>query len=272
MTPEEAIRSVAARFPFEGYVFPEKASGYYHLVRTVCRHLPPGGRVLDFGCGPCNQTAVLQLLGYKCSGYDDLQDGWHKLPGNKDKIVAFAREFGVDLHVADGGPLPFAKASFDMIMLHNVLEHFHCSPRELLNDLLELVVPGGLLFVTIPNAASFKKRLAVLLGRTNMPAYATYYWFHGPWRGHIREYVKDDLVKLASYLSLAPLEAGYCDQALHQVPRGLLTAYRCITWCFRSWKDSCVLCARKQPNWSPRRALLPEEAVGLFSKYADYGY
>jgi hypothetical protein len=36
--------------------------------------------------------------------------------------------------------LPFDKCSFDMIMLHDVLEHLHDSPRDLLNDLFELEI------------------------------------------------------------------------------------------------------------------------------------
>jgi SAM-dependent methyltransferase len=268
MTIEEAIGSVAVRFPFPGYVTPEAAWGHRSIATTVLRYLPPGGKILDFGCGPCDKTAVVQALGYKCSGYDDLQDDWHRIEGNREKILAFAAQCGIDFRPAETGPLPFPKASSDMVMLHDVLEHLHDPPREILNDLLELVVPGGLLFVTVPNAVNIRKRLRVLLGKTNLPAFDYYYWSPGPWRGHIREYVADDLITLAQYLDLEPLELSGRDHMLRRLPAPALAVYRCVTRLFGSWKDSWALVARKKPNWSPRRALPREEFLKIFGRYA----
>ena len=46
---------------------------------------------------------------------------------------------GIDYRVASAGPMPFERESFDLVMSNDVLEHLHDSPREFLNDLLELV-------------------------------------------------------------------------------------------------------------------------------------
>src|SRR4030042_560440 len=71
---------------------------------------------------------------------------------------------GIDFKLSNNGYILFEKSSFDMLMMHDVLEHLHDSPRDLLNDLLELVKPEGYLFITVPNAVNIKKRISVLFG------------------------------------------------------------------------------------------------------------
>ena len=201
---------------------------------------------MDFGCGPCDKTAILQLLGFHCVGYDDLQDEWHKEGENREKILAFAKKMGIDFYLAREENLPFAIHSFDMIMLHDVLEHLHNSPRSLLTTLLGLLKPKGILFITVPNAVNIRKRIHVLFGKTNLPNFEEYYWHPDPWRGHIREYVKDDLIKLCKYLGLEILELRGCDHMLQKVPLFARKIYLAITAIFPAWKDSWLLMARKE--------------------------
>jgi len=273
MTYEQAMQHVVKRFPFDGYVAEGKTrnSAYSTIASTVLRHLRPGSKILDFGCGPCDKTAVLQFLGYQCSGYDDLQDDWHKLPGNLQKILAFAQEAGIDLRLAQGD-MPFQKHSFDMVMLHDVIEHLHDSPRGLLNSLLELVKPEGLLFVTVPNAVNIRKRIDVLFGKTNLPCFDDYYWYPGSWRGHVREYVRDDLRKLAEYLKLEVLELSGCDHMLQKLPNRLQPAYLMITNTFTGWKDSWLLVAKKTKGWIPVDELPEEKLAAILGKSTPYKY
>lgn len=274
MSPEEAIQLAVRRFPFKGYMVPKTcASGsYYDIATTVIRHLAPGSTILDFGCGPGDKTSILQFLGFKCSGYDDLQDYWHKIPGNREEIMSFAKDCGFDFWLAKEGPLPFEKNSFDMIMLHDVIEHLHDSPRDLLNDLLELAQPEGLLFITVPNAVNIRKRIDVFFGRTNLPSFDGYYWYPGPWRGHIREYVRDDLIKLSEYLKLEVLELKSCDHMLQKLPAAFRPFYRLITNIFTGWKDSWLLVARKKQNWSPRKTLSDQESAKIIEKSMSYKF
>jgi len=266
---DRAIHVARSRFPFEGYM--ESAEdAYRNVARAVLKHLPPGGKILDFGCGPCDKTAVLQALGFVCSGYDDLDDDWHHLDGNRQKILSFARESGIDFRLADGGAFPFDMHSFDMIMMHGVLEHLKESPRDLLNDLLELLKPGGLLFVTVPNAVNIRKRIHVLLGRTNLPAFDLYYWSPSPWRGHIREYTKGDLLQLSRNLGLHVLELRGCHHMLRKIPQALRPAFRVLTAVFSGWRDSWVLVARKPPDWRPKKTLPPEQLTRILGKYRAY--
>ena len=73
MTVDVAIRRTIEEFPFEGYILPEKTvkGAYSNIANIALRYLQPGSTILDFGCGPCDKTAVLQFLGFHCSAYDD---------------------------------------------------------------------------------------------------------------------------------------------------------------------------------------------------------
>jgi len=258
MQPEEALQFVMAHFPFEQYI-DAKSGGHLNVARSVLRHLAPGAKILDFGSGPCDKAAVLQAMGFECFAYDDLQDAWHVKSGNQAKIRAFAEFTGVRLTLArPGTPLPYPKEYFDMVMLNDVIEHFHDSPRELLNDLLEVTTPNGLVLVTVPNAGNVRKRLALMFGRTNYQEFDFYYWHPGHWRGHVREYVKDDLRRLSGYLNLEMLELHGCDHMLQRVSGKSLPFYLGMTKVMNSWKDSWLLVARKQPGWNTLRVRPPE--------------
>src|SRR5215510_5507154 len=109
MTIEKAIQSVVETFPFKGYMTTDsKPRGIYsNIAQTAVRYLQRESRILDFGSGPCDKTAVLQSLGFFCSAYDDLQDDWHLNAGIQEKIISFAMESGVNFKLATGRTLPF---------------------------------------------------------------------------------------------------------------------------------------------------------------------
>lgn len=255
---ERAIRNVQRDLPFEGYTAGLTAA-YRNVARTALKYLDPGGAILDFGCGPCDKTAVLQQLGFVCTGYDDLQDPWHTVGDARQRIMDFADHYGVRFSLARGNGMPFPAASFDMVMLHDVLEHLHESPRALVNELLRLVRPGGLLFVTVPNAANIKKRLDVLRGKTNYPNFDYYYWMPGPWRGHVREYVREDLVLLARFAGVNVLELKTSHHmAEKKVPPWARKIYYGVTAVFPGWRDTWLMVARKPAQWQPAPDL-PEQ-------------
>lgn len=252
-----AIRSTTAAFPLKGLEDRTGSSplSLYATAATVCRYLPRGSRILDFGSGACHKSAVLQSLGYCVSATDDLGDAQ---PGEADLIMSFARQQGVDFTRATGNTSPtlshYAQSSFDMVMLHHVLEHWPHSPRVLCESLLSLCKPGGgFLFVTVPNAGNIRKRIALLAGKTNLPPYDAFYWTEGPYRGHVREYVRGDLVLLSQYLNLEILELNGIDDliAVQRRHPALVLPYRLASAFFRGWKDTWKLVARKKREASP---------------------
>jgi 2-polyprenyl-3-methyl-5-hydroxy-6-metoxy-1,4-benzoquinol methylase len=267
MTIEEAIRFVREKVPFEGYM-DYKKSAYLNISKTVLRYLPTGSRILDFGSGSCDKTAILQVLGFKCSAYDDLQDFWHKVDGNNEKIINFTKEFGIDFRTTINGSFPFEKHSFDMLMMNDVIEHLHDSPRDILNDLLELIKPRGYLFITVPNLVNIKKRIKVLFGKSNLPNFDSYYWYPDYWRGHIREYTKDDLIKLAKHLNLEIIELKGIHKMLEKKTSHIIRPfYLTATSIFNGWRDSWLFIGRKNSDWSPRKTLSKEEMIKNYISY-----
>lgn len=265
----DAKKQVEDRFPYQGYM-DISTDSYINIANTITKYLDPGAKILDFASGPCDKTAIIQSMGYQCSAFDDLQDDWHLIDNNRGKILEFARSFGVDFKLASEGYLPFEKNSFDMVMAHDVLEHLHDSPRDLLNDLAELIKPNGLLFITVPSAVNIKKRIEVLMGKTNLPDYAGYYWSQGPWRGHIREYAKNDLKELAEYIGFEVEELHGCHHMLHVVPKTVLPIYLSLTKLVPDFRDSWILVARKPAVWEAKRKLSDSEYAQIIGKYSPY--
>ena len=245
----DAIKTVREAFPFPGYIdLTQYACA--NIATTVLRQLPMGSRILDFGSGPCDKTATLSVLGYNCTAIDDLSDGWHLEEGNRDKIISFARQMGIDLHVSADIPALENESGYDLIMVTDVIEHMHESPRRLLNQLLLKLKPNGLLLITVPSAVNLRKRLAVLVGRTNYPPFDSFFWCD-QWRGHVREYTMHDLDSLAEHMGLHCCELRGCDHMIQKVPYRLRMAYKFVTFFAPGWKDSWLLLARKPATWKP---------------------
>ena len=241
---------VLARFPFPGYFDPD-LGGHLWIARTVARYLPPGSRLLDFGAGAADKTAVLAALGYRCTAVDDLADEWHLRGGARDRILAFAAQSGIEFVTSLSDVS--ADAPFDMAMLHDVLEEMHDSPRYLLVDLLSRVRDGGYLFVTVPNHVNLRKRIAVLFGRTNNPRYEVFYWYPGQrWRGPVREYTRGDCTALAGALGLEVVELTGAHHMLGQLPARLRKPYRALSRLLPNTRDTWSMVARKPVGWAPR--------------------
>jgi SAM-dependent methyltransferase len=254
---ERAFAEVTTAFPFPGY-FPLPDT-CLNVGRTVARNLPAGASVLDFGAGPADKTAMLAALGFDCTAMDDLSDEWHQLGGAREKILAFAKEMGMEYVVTDGESIPVTGKSYDMVMLNDVLEHLHDSPRDLLNALLAQVKDEGLLFITVPNHVNLRKRLAVLRGRTSHPDYKLYYWYPGSWRGHVREYTKGDCEDLAAALGLTVVELDSVHHMLEKVPERFRRAYVEATRLIPGVRDTWSMVARKPKGWTPQHALSDEQ-------------
>ncbi|MFH8370750.1 class I SAM-dependent methyltransferase [Streptomyces sp. NPDC018031] len=108
----------------------------------LARHISPGARILDFGCGYGRLTAELDALGY------------HRVIGVDPSAALVARgraeHPGLRLERVEGPPLPYPDGEFDAALLFAVLT---CLPgenaqRDTLAELARLVRPGGMLYVS----------------------------------------------------------------------------------------------------------------------------
>lgn len=261
LSADDAIARLRDNFPFEGYV-DENLAPYHTIHRILTRYGKPGDRLLDFGSGPCDKTAIASAIGFECDAYDDFNDEWYRSGDNHERIRRFASQMGIAL----GESLePKAVAGYDIVMMNDVLEHLHDSPRHLMNDLLSMIKPNGLLFLTVPNLANLRKRLDLLRGRTNLPRFELYYWYRGPWRGPVREYVRADLQTLVTNLGLELVELSTTHHMLKNLHPRLHGIYRAITRIFPDLADTWVLVARRPPSWEARTELDAEAFARIYS-------
>lgn len=139
-----------------GYRLPEasRIGGWTWRLRRAAvrnldfmiRHLPPppgtGCRILDVGCGNGEFLVVAEDLGYRAVGLDP-----------DPRAVELARTRGFDVR---RGSLPGsgeAPRSFDHIFFNHVFEHLH-DPVAALTEARSLLVPGGRLWLSLPNIRS----------------------------------------------------------------------------------------------------------------------
>ncbi len=103
----------------------------------VTRHFPPGANLLDIGCG----TGWLAEHFSSYTGVDGSPDA-----------VRIARERGRNVTEADvDEPLPFPDASFDAVVMKDLLEHV-ADPVALVCEVRRVLSPGGRVFASSPDA------------------------------------------------------------------------------------------------------------------------
>ena len=133
---------------FDGYaddddynVFTPQASA--RLVDAFVRlsGLRPGARVADLGCGSGVFTALLEGLGYDCTGLDI-----------SAKLIAVGRRKYPDIEFVAGDieRLPFADGSFDGVLLSGVVHHFP-DPTRCAAEVLRVLRPDGRFVAFDPN-------------------------------------------------------------------------------------------------------------------------
>jgi len=125
---------------------------YIALLQAL--EVPQGSRVLEVGCNPGQFTEILVQAGFRVWGLDlrpeDRSALWQRL--------------GVEVRRGnlETEPLPFAAGSFEAVVFSEVLEHLSRSPLAALEEMRRVLVPGGWLVLSTPNALYLRERL--LLG------------------------------------------------------------------------------------------------------------
>ena len=115
-------------------------------LRALRRRAGPQARVLDVGCGQGAFLGRARRLGLLAEGLD--------LSPTRARAAAARAE--VPVHAGPLESLP-ARPGFDLIRLHQVLEHT-ASPRALLAAARARLAPGGEIELATPNAAALAHR------------------------------------------------------------------------------------------------------------------
>jgi SAM-dependent methyltransferase len=145
--------------------------------------LRPGMRVLDAGCGGGRHLCeAFRTHDVEVAGVDL---GWDDLCKARGFLSLMARERPGRWVVsqADVTKLPFADASFDIVVCSEVLEHVEES-RTAVSELVRVLKPGGDLVVTVPRFLPERICWAISSAYHHEPG------------GHIRIYKKGELLRL----------------------------------------------------------------------------
>lgn len=250
-------------FPFGGYINPARKSAYCAMPQMLYPHVAKDAKILDFGCGPLDKTYMFKALTKNLYAFDTLEDIWHTVDGNDKKIKDYAEESGIHFINSFDEVLEY---KYDVIMLHDVIEHFHVSPRSLLNTLVGQLNDGGMLVLTVPNAGNIRKRIHLLMGKTNYPRFGYFYWYPGKWDGHVREYVRGDLDSLVHFLGLSKVELKTFHIHLDVLSKTMRPIWQAVSTLMPNTRDSFYLIAKKPAGWEPKNRPTKEEFVAAFGR------
>jgi SAM-dependent methyltransferase len=170
----------------------------------VYRHLThnPGLDVLELGCG---SAVVARALGPLARGYTMIDIVAARLgqdwPANVTAIRA---------NLDDDFPVP--SAGFDVVNAMMVVEHLY-DPFHSFTEIARVLRPGGVAFVNLPNIASLRCRIALLLGK--LPNTSAADWFERrEWDGnHLHYFTVASVRRIAALVgleltALAPVGRG----------------------------------------------------------------
>jgi len=111
------------------------------------RHLPPKGMILEAGAGRGRWVFHLRRLGFDVHGIELAASD-----------ASFAKRFDPQVPIIVGNVLytPYGDGEFDAVISLGVLEHFEEGPGQALEEVRRILVPGGLLLVTVPTRNLFR--------------------------------------------------------------------------------------------------------------------
>lgn len=117
-----------------------------NYARLLKKHVRPGSRYIEIGCAPGKMLAwVAGVLKAQVTGLDYSEPGITKCRELFDVLG-----LKVDLHHEDIFKHQLRPASFDVVTSFGVIEHFD-DPRPVVQRHLDLLRPGGVALIAVPN-------------------------------------------------------------------------------------------------------------------------
>jgi len=148
---------------FIGEHWPVNEPHVRSMIADVGACFRPGDavRLLDVGCFNGYIAFLFAELGYRVTGADIYESD------DARALFAAARMEFVPCNFNDARPFSrFARASFDVVILAQVIEHVLNHPLGLMRDLADVMRPGGMLILTTPNPATAMTAVRALSGRS----------------------------------------------------------------------------------------------------------
>jgi SAM-dependent methyltransferase len=184
--------------------------------RLIDCHVGPEARLLDFGCGDGTHLGEYVRGTARCYTGVDISA----------EAIALCQSRGLQaLQCEPEGVLPFPDEAFDAVCSFEVLEHVF-RPDTAVQEIVRVLVPGGVFLGSVPNAAFVGNRVLLGLGYFN-PGGSPTTSLYQPWADpHIRFFTKRslaDMLKGVGFREVAVLGRPF---SLLQLP----VLYRTRAW------------------------------------------
>lgn len=105
-------------------------------------------RLLDVGCGRGDLLRIAKERDWEAVGTEFSQEAVELCKSNNLTVLA-----------GKLSEINFPHSYFDVIFLQEVIEHVDESPEKILNEVLRILRPGGIVYLTTPNLNSLSQRL-----------------------------------------------------------------------------------------------------------------
>ena len=134
------------------------------IDELIVPHLRAGSRILEVGCGAGNLLLQATVPGsYPLA----LDLSMQALTFVRSRLQDVTPDRGFSCTQAIGEALPLVEASFDCVLMSEVIEHLE-APEVSLREAGRVLRPGGRLLVTTPNYRSFWPLMEWAVDRLNM--------------------------------------------------------------------------------------------------------
>ena len=137
---------------------------YIRTVRDILQYRPASRgpiRVLELGAFFGVNCIALSALGYQVTAADVPE--FMDIPAQLER---YAR-YGIEIKRVrlEDYLLPFNDDSFDVVIMCEVLEHLNFNPLPLLKEINRIGSSGSIFYLSLPNAAQVRNRIAALRGK-----------------------------------------------------------------------------------------------------------
>ena len=139
----------------------------HHALERIERYASPPGSLLDVGCWVGFLLAEARARGWRTTGVEP-----------SEFASGYARtQLGLHVLTSDLFSASLPTASFDVVTMGDVIEHF-VAPAAALLRAAELLVPGGIVWLTLPDAGSRPARLLGSRWWSVLPTHVQYFTRH----------------------------------------------------------------------------------------------